>query len=77
MCWERQRVGHAVGCCTARLCSGKLRACAPALQDIAILRAEGMLAAEELLYWRLIDLYRLPQVMYQLTGMNPAPMARA
>lgn len=46
----------------------------PPLQDIYLARAEGLLATEERLYWRLIDLYRLPAMLYTLTGPNPGPL---
>ncbi|KDD75824.1 hypothetical protein H632_c483p0, partial [Helicosporidium sp. ATCC 50920] len=36
-------------------------------QDIYIARAEGELALEEELYWALINVYRLPAVMLELT----------
>lgn len=36
-------------------------------QDIYIARAEGELALEEELYWALINIYRLPSVMFELT----------
>ncbi|PRW58918.1 piezo-type mechanosensitive ion channel-like protein isoform X1 [Chlorella sorokiniana] len=45
-------------------------------QDIAIARASGLLAAEERLFWKLIDLYRAPAAMIALTGQNPPPMRR-
>jgi piezo-type mechanosensitive ion channel component 1/2 len=37
------------------------------VQDIYIARAEGELALEEELYWALINIYRLPSVMFELT----------
>lgn len=37
------------------------------MQDIYIARAEGELALEEELYWALINIYRLPAVMFELT----------
>jgi hypothetical protein len=36
-------------------------------QDIYIARAEGLLALEEELYWALINVYRLPNVLFELT----------
>ncbi|KAL6770350.1 hypothetical protein ACKKBG_A34605 [Auxenochlorella protothecoides x Auxenochlorella symbiontica] len=36
-------------------------------QDIYIARAEGELGLEEELYWALINIYRLPSVMFELT----------
>lgn len=57
--------------CSATLCPTLPPYSAP--QDIYLARAEGLLAAEERLYWRLIDLYRLPSLLFQMTGPNPAP----
>ncbi|KAK9837285.1 hypothetical protein WJX81_003423 [Elliptochloris bilobata] len=37
-------------------------------QDIYIARAEGELALEEELYWALINIYRSPAVMFELTA---------
>ena len=39
-------------------------------QDIYIARAEGDLALEEELYWALINIYRSPAVMFELTARN-------
>lgn len=36
-------------------------------QDIYIARAEGELALEEELYWALINIYRVPSVLFDLT----------
>ncbi len=36
-------------------------------QDIYIARAEGELELEEELYWALINIYRSPAVMFELT----------
>jgi len=44
-------------------CSG----IAVCLQDIYIARAEGDLALEEELYWALINIYRSPAVMFEIT----------
>ena len=43
---------------------------APA-QDIYIARAEGELELEEELYWALINIYRSPSVMFELTRVKP------
>lgn len=54
----------------ARAAQDRDDACArtPAIaQDIYIARAEGELALEEELYWALINIYRLPAVMFELT----------
>ena len=45
-------------------------ACAAMLQDIYIARAEGDLALEEELYWALINIYRSPAIMFELTTRN-------
>ncbi len=37
------------------------------LQDIYIARAEGELELEEELYWALINIYRSPAVMFEIT----------
>jgi len=37
------------------------------VQDIYIARAEGELGLEEELYWTLINVYRLPSLMFELT----------
>lgn len=36
-------------------------------QDIYIARAEGELELEEELYWALVNIYRSPAVMFELT----------
>ena len=36
-------------------------------QDIYIARAEGELELEEELYWALINIYRSPAVMFEIT----------
>jgi piezo-type mechanosensitive ion channel component 1/2 len=36
-------------------------------QDIYIARAEGELALEEELYWALVNIYRSPAVLFELT----------
>ena len=45
-------------------------ACTASPQDIYIARAEGDLALEEELYWALINIYRSPAVMFELTARN-------
>lgn len=37
------------------------------MQDIYIARAEGELELEEELYWALINIYRRPEVLFELT----------
>ena len=37
------------------------------MQDIYIARAEGELELEEELYWALVNIYRSPTVMFELT----------
>ena len=37
------------------------------VQDIYIARAEGELELEEELYWALINIYRSPAVMFEIT----------
>ena len=43
------------------------QACWVLLQDIYIARAEGELELEEELYWALINIYRSPAVMFEIT----------
>lgn len=39
-------------------------------EDVYAARAEGELALEEELYWIIIRIYRLPQVLYDMTKKN-------
>ena len=46
---------------------GSIRTAWCLLQDIYIARAEGDLELEEELYWALINIYRSPAVMFEIT----------
>ena len=66
----------ALGCCVAGAservdCCGRTCVALPASQDIYIARAEGELELEEELYWALINIYRSPGVMFELTRVQP------
>ena len=43
------------------------------VQDIFIARAEGELALEEELYWTLVNIHRLPALMFELTKTSGMP----
>lgn len=55
--------------CSSRTHGGSLKSLRAAgrLQDIYIARAEGELELEEELYWALINIYRSPAVMFEIT----------
>ncbi len=54
---------------TARfcVCQSSAKRSSELLQDIYIARAEQELVLEEELYWALINIYRRPELLYELT----------
>ena len=50
-----------------QLVSSHLRSDTDPAQDIYIARAEQELVLEEELYWALINIYRRPELLYELT----------